>query len=407
MGINYVIVTDRASYDNYVEMFQDFPNICQQYKTYFVGFPQVCASAGQHRFGQLRMIKDCFLRSLAITKISRCEDVDLILYPSEDMRGVLTSYLSSLFSSKPWTAIFQPGPVLNCPNLFKGTISLRPLNPFNILAHINQEEEARNYSLSSKIGLGIEFLLLLKIAEKTVILTVSESVVEDLSYLNPRIRILPIIPGNGIDLSEFSEVPQKMSYQGIFFGRMIPGKGFNDLIEIWKRVVKEIPHAKLAICGIEEDPKILQNFIKEVRRQKLDTNIEVLGQQDRVHLFDVIRKSYLTINPSYEDSFSLVILESLASGTPVVSYNLPACERNFSRCTSVLRCPVGDMTNMSDKILQTLTQYSREDLRVEAKRFAASYDLRNVVIAEKNAYILVKSDFKKWQCMRSKENGLS
>lgn len=328
--------------------------------------------------------------ALFISKVAKEEDADLIVYPSEGTWGVIACFLASRFCSKPWTAIIQPGASLNQPNLFQPSYKLGPLNPLNILAHVHNRTQAHNISTISKIGFSIDFLSLLNAAKTTIMLTVSSSVVEDFSYLDPRVKIIPIVPGNGIDLSEFEHIsPGHINYEGVFFGRMLPEKGFFDLVEIWKLVVRKIPKAKLAVCGIAEDPEVLKEFLKEIGNQNLSNNIEFLGQQDRAHLMDFVMRSYLTINPSYVDGFSLVTLESLACGTPVVAYNLPASRHNFGKCKAVFRIPVGDRTKMADTIHYVLTQTNRKTLTEEAMKSVTSYDWNNIVKAERDTYALV------------------
>jgi glycosyltransferase involved in cell wall biosynthesis len=205
----------------------------------------------------------------------------------------------------------------------------------NILGHINQKITAKKLSLLSRIGLSIDLLSLLKTAEKTFVLAVSYSVVEDFSFLNSRIKFITITPGNGIDLSKFSgEISKDFNYHGVFFARLVPEKGLFDLIEIWESVIKKLPNAKLAVCGIGENAEVIHKFLKNVADHNLKDNIDFLGQQES-RLNDIVKHSYLTVYPSYADSFSLVTLESLACGTPVVAYDIPAIKYNFGRCKAV------------------------------------------------------------------------
>jgi glycosyltransferase involved in cell wall biosynthesis len=133
----------------------------------------------------------------------------------------------------------------------------------------------------------------------------------------------------------------------------------------------------------------VKKFLKEVSKYNLRDNIEFLGQQDKAKLLNIVTNSYLTVYPSYVDSFSLVTLESLACGMPVVAYNISAIRHNFGKCKAVFRCLVGDKTSMADTILKVLTKMDRRTLTAEAKKFVTSYDWDNVVNAEKEAYMQV------------------
>jgi len=382
-GIDYIIVTDSKSCENAVKIFPDFLGVLGQYKVFKKDFKgNGVAFPG---LKQLFSYKRLLSLALFISKVAKEEDADLIISPSEGAWGVLACYFASIFSSRPWTAIFQP-----TTDLLQPSHSLGQLNPLNILTHVNSKTSANNQSLISKIGLSIDLLSLLKAAEKTIILAVSNSVVEDFGFMNLRIRFVTITPGNGIDLSRLPrDLPENFVYHGVFFARLVPEKGIFDLIEIWKRVARKIPNARLAVCGIIEEKEIAKEFLKEVRKQNLNNSIGFFGEQDEVNLFSIVANSYLTVYPSYVDSFSLVTLESLACGAPVIAYDIPAIRHNFSKCEAVFRCPTGDKACMADTIIHVLTNRERKPLSTSAKKFASLYDWANVVKAEKEAYFKI------------------
>lgn len=380
-GIDYIIITDSASCENAVKIFPNFLEVLGKYKVIRRDLKKRKTSIPV--LEPLYKLKRLIDSALYVSRVAKEEDADLIVAPDEGTERVLTCCLASIFCSKPWTALFQP-----TTDLFQPSYSLKPLNPMNILAHINKKSSAKGLSLISKIRLSIYCLILLKAAEKTSILTVSKSVVEDFGHMDPRIKFIPIIPGNGIELGKFpTEIAKSFDYQGVFFARLIPIKGIFDLIEIWKRVVEKMPNAKLAVCGISEEIETVKKFLKEARKHKLDNNIDFLGKQEEDDLFRIVANSYLTVYPSYVDSFSLVTLESLACGTPVITYDLPAIRHNFGKCKSVLRSPIGDKASMADSIFHVLTKMKR--MTTEAKKFVTSYNWDMVVEAEKEAYAQV------------------
>ncbi|MEM2146861.1 MAG: glycosyltransferase [Candidatus Jordarchaeaceae archaeon] len=387
-GIDYIIVTDSKSCENATKIFPDFMDILRQYKLFKKDFKD--RSLTLPALKQMSSFMRIFCLALFISRIAKQENADLIINPGEGTFGVLTCYFASVFCSKPWTAIFQPTSYLLQPSY-----SLGPLNPLNVIKHVNSKTSADSLSFISKIGLIIDLLSLLKISEKTVILAVSDSVVEDFGFINPRIRFVAINPGNGINLNEFNEVTANCGFHAVFFARLVPEKGIYDLIEIWKQVTNEIPNAKLVVCGIVEQKEIVEKFLKEVNNCNLSENITFLGEQDVVKLRYIVASSYLTVYPSYLDSFSLVTLESLACGTPVIAYDIPAIRRNFGKCKAVFRCPTGDKACMAEKIVNVMRNIERKNLSLCAKKFASLYDWSNVVKAEKEAYFKVIENYTK------------
>jgi glycosyltransferase involved in cell wall biosynthesis len=308
-----------------------------------------------------------------------------VITPSEGTSGVITSYLASFFSSKPWTAVFQPREDLLQPSIFLGIV-----NPYSVLKHVNSKPSTKRMPFLSKLGLSINLFVLLKLAERTIVSTVSESVVEDFNYINPRIKFCVIKPGNGIELKELPPLNAEIkNYDCVFFARLISKKGIFDLPEIWKLVVKRIPCAVLLVCGIIEKQGPVNRLLNTFNNEKLSENVKFLGTQEKHELYDIISNSRLTIYPSYVDSFSLVTLESLGCGTPVVSYEIPAIRHNFGECTAVFMCPLGDKVAMADKIVEVLTKMERKPIAIVAKEFSTRFSWNAVIIAEKKVYLKI------------------
>jgi glycosyltransferase involved in cell wall biosynthesis len=383
-GIDYIIITDSKSCENAVKIFPDFMEIIGQYKVMRWDFKKRNIT-----FPGLKLAynyKIMLNLALFISKVAKKEDADLIITPSEAPFGVEACYIASIFCSKPWTALFH-----TWEDLYHPSYSIGAINPLNILKHVNSKPSVSGLPLTSKLGLGIDLLMLLKMAEKTRILTVSKSMVEEFSYLNPHIKFLTITPGNGINLNAFSsELPKGFDYQAVFFARLVPEKGLFDLVEIWKWVTKKIPNAKLAVCGITEKPELVKKFLDEVNRCKLNNNIKFLGQQNKAELLQIVSNSYLTVYPSCGDAFSIAALESLACGTPVVAYNIPAMRHTFGNCKALFRCPIKDNASIAKKVIFLLEHANlRTKLSKEAKEFASGFDWDKVVKSEKEAYLKV------------------
>ena len=198
-GIDYTIVTDPLSYQNYNQMFPDFGKILGKYKVYYVSYnnrPKIDIPVS-YLSKVVMPYHHAFSWATSISRIVQEEDVDLIVGPSEDFRMVLTSYFSGKLCRKPWSVIFT-----GTNALFQPTQELAPINLINVLRHVNRKESMKGLSLLSKSGFSIELLVLLKIAEKSLMLTVSRSLCREMMFLNPRIKFHVITPGNGVDLEK-------------------------------------------------------------------------------------------------------------------------------------------------------------------------------------------------------------
>lgn len=386
-GIDYIIVTSLQSCKNAVKMFPNYMEILSNYKVYIKNFKEKQASVPGLK--QAFFYESALRSALSVSKVAADEGAELIV-GGEETQSLLTSYFAGKFSSKPWTAVFQP-----FTDLLQPSSSFAPLKVFNILRFVSEKPSAKNLPLISRIGIALQLLVQLKVAEKSLMLSVSSSVVEDLRFLNPKIRFHVIEPGNGIESERFTiNSERNQQFDGIFFARLVPEKGLYDLPVIWKHVTKKVPGAILAVAGITEKQRYVNHFLGMVREFHLDRNIVFLGEQEETALINLVKSSKVTIYPSLVDALPLVTLESLACATPVVAYDIPAIKHNFGKCDAVLPCKIKDNKKMAEKTLSILTNENlRATLSKKAKEYSANYDWRDVVRAEKKAYFAVVEHF--------------
>lgn len=382
-GIEYIVVTNDSSCKNAVKMFPDYSKVLSNYTVYFSNFGEKHASFPGLK--QFFIYRNILLSALLVSRIALDEDADLIV-GGEEFQSILTSYIAGKLSSKPWTAIFQPTTYFLQPSEAEGGLSI-----FNILRFVDEKLPEANVPKVSKIGFALDILTRLKTAEKSLMLSVSASVAEELRPLNPKLKFYNIEPGNGIEQTKFARGQHsKHCCDAIFFARLIPEKGLFDLLEIWKHVIDKEPNAQLAVAGITEDQSCVDRFLEILESQGLSRNVRFLGKLDEAALVSSVRSAKLMLYPSLVDSFSLVTLESLACGTPVVAYNIPAIRCNFGKCEAVLRCPIKDKRSMAEAALTLIRNDKlRYALSQIARKYSANYTWQNVARAEKAAYFKV------------------
>ena len=77
------------------------------------------------------------------------------------------------------------------------------------------------------------------------------------------------------------------------------------------------------MAGRLNDGATERAFAREVRRLGLD-GVRLTGWLSKEELYGLLSRAKVLLYPSHSDSFSIVVLESLACGTPVVAYASPA-----------------------------------------------------------------------------------
>ncbi len=99
-------------------------------------------------------------------------------------------------------------------------------------------------------------------------------------------------------------------------GRLHKIKGFDILINSFSSVLLHKPNAKLLIAGSDDN---YESFLKqEIARLDLVESVFLIGQLDNIEKKEVLAHASLFALCSHVESFGIVVLEALASGTPVI-----------------------------------------------------------------------------------------
>lgn len=157
---------------------------------------------------------------------------------------------------------------------------------------------------------------------------------------------------NGINLEKIRSIKRSAKeYDGVFLGRLNHSKGVFDLVKTWSAVVKENPKAKLAIIG-RGDSKIEKDLFNYASRLNLSHKIDFLGYLEEDQAFGILKSAKTFLFPSYEEGFGIAILEAMACGLPILTYNLPAYKEIYR--DRLITVPVGRTDLMAQHVCYLL-----------------------------------------------------
>lgn len=147
------------------------------------------------------------------------------------------------------------------------------------------------------------------------LVAVSEGTAEKLRGLNPAARV--DVVGNGVDTA-LLEAPTTVGRDVVFLGRLeLEGKGLDLLLRAWQRVGDRVGGELLIAGGGPEEPRV-RRFAEELGVR----GVRFLGWRDGPEKAALLAGARLVVVPSRHETFGMVAVEALATGTPVVAFDI-------------------------------------------------------------------------------------
>ncbi len=109
-------------------------------------------------------------------------------------------------------------------------------------------------------------------------------------------------------------------------GRLTPQKGFDRLLRVWAEVAPAHPDWELRIFGDGSSAKKLRKQIAELG---IGDSAKLMGFTPRLH--EELARASLYVMSSRREGFPMVLLEAMAVGLPVVSFDCPTGPRDIVR----------------------------------------------------------------------------
>lgn len=151
----------------------------------------------------------------------------------------------------------------------------------------------------------------------------------------------------------------------LYFGRLEPEKGIETLVNAFQK----LQNIKLKIAGIG-------TLFDKIKKMNLP-NVELLGQQNRLEINEVIQKSSFVILPSecYENN-PMSIVESFAMGKPVIGSNHGGIVELINNGKNGFQFENGNQYGLTELIIK-----------------CSKMDIEEYQKLSKNAYLFAKENF--------------
>ena len=211
-------------------------------------------------------------------------------------------------------------------------------------------------------------------ADKVV--AVSQAAAKFIRYFTDKDVV--VIP-NGVNVHEFA--PKNKEFDGrsiLFVGRLVYRKGLHRLLKVMKYVVKVNSKVHLTIAGSGYLAPLLRYLIDALDLQR---NVSVVLKPRRPELIQLYHRANVFVMPSiFGESFGIVILEAMASKTPVIATDHGGISEVIKHGRTGLLVKSCSEKEMAQCILELLEDedYCRK-ISENAFREVENYDWRIIV----------------------------
>jgi len=255
---------------------------------------------------------------------------------------------------------------------------LRPRKDMAIIAivhHLNREIYFREMPLlKAIIAYALESLMprLYTHLPRTLLVTVSESTKNELVKLGADPGKITIVP-NGIDIAKVDSNPHPPLKDPrpavIYFSRIKRYKQPHHVLLAFRRVLKEVPDAKLVIAG-----KGSQALSRYVKKLGMYHTVEIYGKVDEEAKVKLLCRAWLLIQTSMKEGFGLTVLEAAACRTPAVAYNVPGLRDSVKHMETGVLVEPGNIKALAEAIIHLLKDDElRNRLAENAYRYAQNF----------------------------------
>ncbi len=212
-----------------------------------------------------------------------------------------------------------------------------------------------------------------------------ETIIKEKISIPQKIRYL----GNGIDIEKFNIkrfsyefIKSKKEQLGIrqdvkivgIVARLVVEKGYLDLFEAFRSVVKIFPDTILLIVGPKEPEKKDGINLEITKKYGIENNIKFLGERGDVD--EILPLMDVLVLPSYREGMPRSILEAMAESRPIVATDIRGCREEIENGKSGILVPPKNPEKLAEKIIYFLSNkdYAQKLGNVARERVESNFD---------------------------------
>lgn len=211
--------------------------------------------------------------------------------------------------------------------------------------------------------------------------TTRQRLMELLGIPSGKVEVIP----NGVDVNAFQRIDvEKKKARLVYVGRLESHKRVDVLLRAFKMLRKKFPEIELIIVG---DGSQRRHLVKLSLNMGLN-NVRFLGAIPRPELIRTIKSSTVLVLPSILEGQGIVLLESMAAGTPPIAVLSPGSgvrdvvKHGFNGLLVGL-----GIEEIEDAVYRLLTsQFIYDQIQKNALKFVKAFDWNAVAVRVSKFY---------------------
>ena len=173
----------------------------------------------------------------------------------------------------------------------------------------------------SHIGFAIEKFIFPLLYRHLPIIAISETTKKQLIDIGFKKNNITVVYCGMSKLNQLSKTPMKKFSNPtlLYLGRIKKYKRVDLLVNMFQKIVEKVPKARLIIAGWGTEAANLADLImKNPLRKKISLAGPVSDKDKKI----LLSKSWLFVNPSIGEGWSIAVIEANLYGTPAVGFNV-------------------------------------------------------------------------------------
>ena len=217
---------------------------------------------------------------------------------------------------------------------------------------------------------------ILRMADLNIVL--SQRLVQMIKGKSPKAKVEVLY--NAVNVPQTNPYDLQ-SHNVLFLGRLGHRKGTYDLLEVIRKIDKELPsNVRFYLCGDGE----VEEVKKKVEALGICHRIAHIGWIDGKQKEDFMKQSMMNVLPSYNEGLPMTILETMAHGIPNISTSIASIPEVLHDGENGFLITPGDVNTLCKRILQLIddnslrSRFSQESYKLVKCSFSLNANIKRL-----------------------------